>query len=160
MTDSRQIVEQIVARRHQIVAATGIFSMSSGAAAGSWGGRGREKRGRRGKEKKNGRPGSGERERQTTRGQAHTTQKYDGRTHTCKWPRRPLTNKSWQTDKSGGDCNHLWHHGWVKAAMSSDSNKSAHRASKLNLTHIDCLCFMDLWDHRGGVGALVGRFWP
>ena len=46
------------------------------------------------------------------------------------------------------------------AAMGSDSNKSARRASKLNFAHIDCLCSMDLWDHGDAEGALVGNFWP
>ena len=46
------------------------------------------------------------------------------------------------------------------AAIGRHSNKLAHRASKLNLAHIDCLCSMDLWDHGTTAGALVGHFWP
>ena len=67
---------------------------------------------------------------------------------------RVPTDSSRASGHSGGSVG-----GFQTAAMGSDSNKTARRASKMNLAHIDCLCFMDLWDHRGGVGALVGRFW-
>ena len=46
------------------------------------------------------------------------------------------------------------------AVMGGDSNKLARRASKLNFARIDCLCYMDLWDHGAGEGALVRHFWP
>ena len=46
------------------------------------------------------------------------------------------------------------------AAISSDTNKLARRASKLNLVHSDGVCFVDLWDHGTGERAFVGRSGP
>ena len=46
------------------------------------------------------------------------------------------------------------------AAISSDTNKLARRASKLDLVHSAGVCFVDLWDHGTGERAFVGRSGP
>ena len=46
------------------------------------------------------------------------------------------------------------------AAIGSDTNKLACRASKLDLVHSAGVCCVDLWDHGTGERAFVGRSGP
>ena len=48
----------------------------------------------------------------------------------------------------------------ITAVISSDTNKLARRASKLDLVHSAGVCFVDLWDHGTGERAFVGRSGP